>query len=130
MKDEIVKLAKQQNEYMKRRFSTKYSEQNYKMGQQSSLHNFTYALIWIYFILSAVYLGILFVGPKRQKFSYRYKVAMLIILVLFPYLITPIEYFIFRGISYIIHTTIGNVFNRDDYQYLVDYTYMPKFFNY
>ena len=130
MKEEIVKLAKQQNEYMKRRFSTKYSEYNYKVVQQYSLHNFTYALIWIYFILSAVYLGILFVGPKRQKFSYRYKVMMLIILVLFPYVVTPIEYFIFRGISYIIETTIGNVFKRDDYQYLVDYTYMPKFFNY
>jgi hypothetical protein len=130
MKEEIVKLAKQQNEYMKRRFSTKYSEYNYKVVQQYSLHNFTYALIWIYFILSAVYLGILFVGPKRQKFSYRYKVMMLIILVLFPYVVTPIEYFIFRGISYIIETTIGNVFKRDDYQYLVDYTYMPKFFHY
>ena len=128
--EEIVNLAKQQNEYMKRRFSTKYSQYKYKLGQQHFLHNFTYALLWIYFIVAALYLGILLVGPKRQKFSYRYKLFALIIIVLFPYIITPIEYFVIRAITFIIETMVGNVFQRDDYQYLVDYTFMPKFFSY
>jgi hypothetical protein len=127
---EIVNLAKQQNEYVKRRFSTKYSQYKYKLGQQHFLHNFTYALLWIYFIVAAFYLGILLVGPKRQKFSYRYKVVALIIIVLFPYIITPIEYFVIRAITFIIETLVGNVFQRDDYQYLVDYTFMPTFFSY
>ena len=129
-REDVIKLAKNQNEYMARRFSTKYSAYKYKTEQTRFLNNFTYALIWIYFLLAAIYLGIIFVGPKRSEFSYKYKVIALLVIVLFPYLITPIEYFVLRGIAFVIETTVGNVFKRDDHTYIVDYTYLPNFFSY
>ena len=126
----VIELAKQQNEYMRRRFSTKQSQYEYKTGQNRFLNNFTYALLWVYFILAAIYLAIVFVSPKRNQFSYQYKVAVLLILVLYPFVIAPIEYFILRGLTLIMETVIGNVFERDDYEYVVDYTHLPNFFSY
>ena len=60
--NEIKALAKQQNEYMRRRFSTKYSAYNYKVEQTRLLHNVTYGLMWVYFILAAFYLFVLYVS--------------------------------------------------------------------
>ena len=85
--NEIKALAKQQNEYMRRRFTTKYS-------------------------------------------AYNYKVAILLVLVLYPFLITPLEYFVFRAITFVIETIVGNVFTRDDHEYVVEHTYLPGFFSY
>lgn len=129
-KDGPINLAKQQNEYMRRRFSTKQSQYEYKTGQNRFLNNFIYALLWVYFILAAIYLAIVFVSPKRDQFSYQYKVAVLLILVLYPFIITPIEYFILRGLALIVETVVGNVFERDDYEYVMDYTHLPNFFSY
>jgi len=130
VKNKLITLAEQQNKYMQRRFSTKYSQYNYKVEQTQSLHYLTYGLIWIYFILSAFYLGILFVGPKRKLYSYKYKFLILLALVLFPYVITPIEYFFVRLFVFLTETIIGNVYERDDHEYVVDYTYVPNLFSY
>jgi hypothetical protein len=129
-KTKLVELAKQQNDYMRRRFSTKYSQYSYKVGQIQLLHNLTYGLVWIYFILAAFYLGILFVGPNRKLYSYKYKGLILLALVLFPYVITPIEYFFVRLFVFLTETTVGNVYERDDHEYVVDYTYVPNLFSY
>lgn len=130
VKNKLITLAEQQNQYMQRRFSTKYSQYNYKVGQTQSLHYLTYGLIWIYFLLSAFYLGILFVGPKRKLYSYKYKFFILLVLVLFPYVITPIEYFFVRLFVFLTETIIGNVYERDDHEYIIDYTYVPNLFSY
>lgn len=130
VKNKLITLAHQQNQYMQRRFSTKYSQYNYKVGQTQSLHYLTYGLIWIYFLLSAFYLGILFVGPKRKLYSYKYKFFILLVLVLFPYVITPIEYFFVRLFVFLTETIIGNVYERDDHEYIIDYTYVPNLFSY
>ena len=128
--DQIKALAKQQNEYMRRRFSTKYSAYNYKVEQTRILHNVTYGLMWVYFILAAFYLGILFVSPSQQNYGIYYKMAILLVLVLYPFLITPLEYFVFRAITFVIETIVGNVFTRDDHEYVVEHTYLPGFFSY
>jgi len=130
VKNKLITLAEQQNQYMQRRFSTKYSQYNYKVGQTQSLHYLTYGLIWIYFLLSAFYLGILFVGPKRKLYSYKYKFLILLVLVLFPYVITPIEYFFVRLFVFLTETIVGNVYERDDHEYVIDYTYVPNLFSY
>ena len=116
VKNKLITLAHQQNKYMQRRFSTKYSQYNYKVEQTQSLHYLTYGLIWIYFILSAFYLGILFVGPKRKLYSYKYKFLILLALVLFPYVITPIEYFFVRLFVFLTETIIGVGSSRVDLQ--------------
>lgn len=131
VKDAKVKdLAKRQNAAMHKRFSTQYSKYNYKVEQLRRLNGFIYILIWIYFILAAIYLGIILVGPKAAEFSYKYKLAVLILLVLFPYIITPIEMFVLRMITYIIESVVGNVYKRPDYEYVIDQTYIPNLFSY
>jgi hypothetical protein len=127
---EHVTIAKEQNNSLRRKFSTQNSKYNYKIEQLQSLNHFIYVLIWGYFILAAFYLGILFVGPKASTFSNQYKLIVLLVLVLFPYVVTPIEMFIFRFITYIIETVVGNVYKRPDYQYVIDYSYIPNLFSY
>ena len=130
LKQQILDLAKQQNEYMKRKYSTKYSKYNYKVQQTRSLHYYTYAMIWIYFLLASLYLGVLFVGPNRNYYSFSYKFFILLFLVLYPFLITPFEYLIFRAFVFITETIVGNVFTRDDHEYVIDQSYFPDFFAY
>jgi len=111
-------VAKVQNEYMKRRFSTQYSQYNYEVGKLEFLNKIMYPLLMLYFIVAAVYLGIIFIGPNRDKNSYLFKVGALVILILFPFLITPIEYILVRGVLFVFRTFTGNVLEDDDYNYL------------
>ena len=115
---------------MHKRFSTQYSQYNYKVEQLRQLNHFTYLLIWLYFILAAIYLGIIFVGPKAPEFSYQFKLIVLLVLIFYPYVITPIEMFLFRMFTYLIETVVGNVYKRPDYQYVIDYSYIPNLFSY
>jgi hypothetical protein len=124
---DTINLAKTQNEYMKRRFSTQYSQYNYEYVKLQFLNKITYALMLLYFIIAAVYLGIIFIGPNRDKNSFFYKASTLLILILFPFLITPIEYFLFRGLLFVVQTFTGSLFNNDDYGYFIDQTYVPNF---
>jgi hypothetical protein len=125
VEDSIEKIAKIQNEYMKRRFSTKYSQYNYDNSKLQYLNKISFTLLMLYFIIAAVYLGILFVGPGREDVSYFYKLLALIVLVLYPFLITPIEYFSFRAIVFIVETVFGKVFEQDDYEFLIDFSHLP-----
>jgi len=82
--------------------------------------------MFLYFIVAAVYLGIIFVGPNRGKNSFLFKITALLIIILFPYFITPIEYFLFRGVLFVLETFMGDLFGHDDYEYLIDQTYVPN----
>lgn len=127
---DILNLASNQNNAMRRRFSTQYSKVAYKTGQMVYLSNYIFYLIWLYFILSAFYLGVLFVGPKAKTFSPYYKIGVLLALVLFPYLATPVEMFFLKMVTYIIETLIGNVYERPDFEYVIDYNAIPNLFSY
>ena len=125
-----ITLAKRQNDAMRRRYSTQASKHYYKIGQLKSLNGFIYVLIWAYFILAAIYLGRMFVGEDANTYSFFYKMAVLIVLVIFPYVITPIEMFFFRMIAFILEFIVGNIFHRPDYEYVIDYSYIPRIFSY
>jgi len=129
-KDDIINLASNQNNAMRRRFSTKYSQIAYKNGRMVYLSNYIFYSIWLYFILSVAYLGILFIGPRAQTFTAYYKVGVLIVLVLFPYVATPIEMFFLKMFTFIVETLIGNVYERPDYEYVIDYNAVPNLFSY
>lgn len=129
-KSNILKLARNQNKLLSKRFSTKYSKVSYKNGQMKYLSNYIFYLIWLYFILSAFYLGILFIGPRAQTFTSYYKIGVLIMLVIFPYLATPVEMFFLKMFTYIIETLIGNVYERPDFEYVIDYNAVPNIFSY
>ena len=119
-------IAKTQNEYMKRRFSTQYSQYNYEIGKLQFLNKIMYSLMMLYFVIAAVYLGILFIGPNRDKNSFIFKIGVLLAIIFYPFLITPIEYFSFRCVLFVLETLLGNIFTNDDYGYLIDQTYVPN----
>lgn len=128
--NDILNLATNQNNAMRRRFSTKYSQVAYKNGQMVYLSNYIFYAIWLYFILAAAYLAILFIGPRAQTFSPYYKLGVLLVLVLFPYVATPIEMFFLKMCTYVIETVFGNVYERPDYEYIIDYNAIPNIFSY
>jgi len=130
MVPEHLVIAERQNNAMRRRFTTHESAYTYKIGQIKSLNGIIYILIWAYFILAAIYLGILLIGPKSESYSFYYKLCVLIVLVIYPYVITPFLMFIYRLIVFIIESAIGNVFSRPDYQYVIDRSYIPNLFKY
>lgn len=127
---EAIDLAKRQNDALDRQYSTQFSSYQYKIGQIQRLNWFTYLLIWLYFILSTIYLWILFVGNKASSYTPFYKVGVLVGLMVFPFIITPIEMFVLRFITFVIETVVGNVYKRPDYNYVVDQTYVPNLFQY
>ena len=108
-----------QNEYMKRRFSTKYSQYNYEMVQLQFFNSLVYPMLCCYFVLASIYLGILMIGPDKDKISNFYKIIILLIIVLFPIFITPLEYLLYRGTRFVIETVTGNVFENDEYDYSI-----------
>jgi hypothetical protein len=125
---DIEKLSQTQNEYMKQRFSTKYSQYNYDLKEMQTVSRALYALLLLYFIFSAIYLGIIFVGPNRDKTSYVFKGCAVAFLVLFPFCITPVEYYLFRGFRFVVETSLGSVYQKDDYEFLLDTRFLPTFF--
>ena len=126
-KAHLEKIGLIQNEYMKRRFSTKNSQYNYDIVHLRFLNSIAHAMLFFYFFLGAIYLGILFIGQNKDKTSYFYKISVLLIIVGLPFLITPIEYVLFRGTQFVVETVIGKVFEIDDYGYILDQTYVPNF---
>tara|TARA_B110000971_G_scaffold202421_1_gene222162 strand:+ start:315 stop:608 length:294 start_codon:yes stop_codon:yes gene_type:complete len=94
------------------------------------LSSYVFYLIWVYVILSAAYLGIIFIGPRAPRFTSYYKVGVLIVLVLFPYVATPIEMFFLKMLTFIVETVMGNVYERPDFEYLIDYNAVPNLFSY
>ena len=117
----IEKLSQTQNEYMKTRFSTKYSQYNYDIMEMQTLNKVMNILLLLYFITSAIYLGIIFIGPNRDKISYTFKGGVVAMLVLFPVFITPTEYYIYRGIRFAVETSMGSVYQKDDYEFLLNF---------
>jgi hypothetical protein len=128
--EEDKKLASRQNDAMERRFSTQKSKSYYKVNQIQTLNMYIYGLIWIYVILSACYLWMIFIGKNSDQYSTFFKIMALIGIILFPYVITPIEMFIVRMGTFVVETIFGNVYKRPDYQYVVDKSYIPGIFAY
>lgn len=120
-KTDLEKIGLTQNEYMKRRFSTKYSQYTYDIVHLQFLNSIARAMLFFYFLLGAIYLGILFLGQNKDKTSYTYKISALVILLVLPFVITPIEYILFRGTQFIVETVIGKVFEIDDYDYILSF---------
>ena len=123
-------LAKRQNDAMQRRFSTQKSKSHYKVAQIQSINFYIYGLIWIYVILASCYLWAIFIGKNSDQYSTFYKVMILITIILFPYVITPIEMFVARMVTLVVESLFGNVYKRPDYEYVVDKSYVPGIFAY
>lgn len=87
-------------------------------------------LVWIYYLFSALYVWILFFGPNAAKITMYYKIIVILVVALFPYLATPVEMFFLKMGTYLIETIFGKVYERPDYEYIVDYNSVPNLFSY
>jgi hypothetical protein len=128
--ERVIKLATYQNNAMQRRFSTMRSQYTYKTGQLAYLSQFIFYLVLTYYLFSAVYIWILCFGPNAAKFTVYYKVIVALVIVVFPYVAAPVEMFLLRTGTYVIETTVGKVYERPDYEYIIDYNSVPNLFSY
>lgn len=123
--DKLIEIAKKQNAYLEKRFSVQASRIFYKKQQVESLNSVIYVLIWVYFITAGVFLGILFVGPKANLYSSYVKFIVILLVVCYPYIIAPLEMFFVKFFTFIVESSVGNVWTRPDNEYSLDYTYIP-----
>ena len=125
---ELLALARNQNTYMDKRYSTTYSKYKYTVEQTSSLERYTSIFMILYIILGISFLVILVVGPKSKETSLRMKGFVLMALILYPFCISVIEYYLLKCWQFVIYLLTGSVFPYSDYEYIIDYTYIPKLF--
>lgn len=106
----IIQLAQVQNNYVAKRFSTKNSLYRYKNEQLTILTKFANAFMSLYFILAGIYLSIILIDPTHQQVhSYYYKITLLLLLISFPFIITPIEIVTYDVLMYCARFTFGVV---------------------
>jgi hypothetical protein len=120
--DKLIELAKSQNTYLEKQYSTQGSKYLYKTQQIHSLNTAIFYLFWIYFIFSLIYLVMIVL---EKKYSYQWKIIVFLLLIIYPYLIYTIEVFLAKVYTFCVETIIGNVFQRPDNEFNVDYTFMP-----
>lgn len=113
--DDMEKRAKSQNKELEKAYSTKFSKSQYQTEKISAINYYIYYLIWIYACIAVVFIGFLFVGPKSKKTSFYFKLAILLLLIAYPYYITPLQDYIYHFIRFCLDTLHGNVFFYSDY---------------
>lgn len=123
--EKTIALAKRQNDALRKRFSTKYSNWNYQIQQLQQLQKFNSWFIFIYCTLSIMYAGLLIFGENAVKYSWVYKLTVISICIVFPFIISPVEMFFVNLFTFFTKTFFGDVYNRPDYEYGIDYTFVP-----
>lgn len=113
--DDMEKRAKSQNKELEKAYSTKFSKSQYQTEKISAINYYIYYLIWIYACIAVVFIGFLFVGPKSKKTSFYFKLAILLLLIAYPYYITPLQDNIYHFIRFCLDILHGNVFFYSDY---------------
>ena len=126
--DNLISLAQSQNTFLEKRYSTQNSKYLYKTQQISLLHNLTYILIWVYLLVSLIYVVFLFIGPNAKKYSFFFKLIILMTIIHYPYVIYTIEVFLLKVYTFLVETAVGQVFQRPDKEFVIDYTYIPNMF--
>ena len=113
--DDMEKRAKSQNKELEKAYSTKFSKSQYQTEKISAINYYIYYLIWIYACIAVVFIGFLFAGPKSKKTSFYFKLAILALLIAYPYYITQLQDYIYHLIRFCLDTLHGNVFFYSDY---------------
>lgn len=121
----LADLARRQNEYIKKRYSTKDSQYEYKLQQVSSLTNTIHVLFYLYAILSIICIYIIIFGEQFLEFGKYSKIIMILLLFLFPYIMTPIEGAIINFVYFLIKMITGETVDTAEYQYVLDTSYIP-----
>lgn len=126
-------LAKLQNKYLKNYVNTQgttyNTEYEYKVKQKQEVMFFSNILFWIYIVLGLICIMKLLFG-NFSYFSFYKKLFMSILIVLFPFIISPIEMFVYKIFHFLWNLIFGNVNERSSYEYVIDFHYIYKLFKF
>ena len=96
---------------MKNTFSTDESKQMYQSTEVSNLNYVNGILFYIFFFLVILLISILL----KQNVSMTYKIIIVLLVIIYPFVIYPIEYGINNVLLYIWAVINGNVYAMSDY---------------
>lgn len=92
---------------------TEYTKTGYLLEQNRTILNINTYLFWIYISLVIIYAYVLFINGN--KISIYMKCGLLSLFLIYPFIITKVEVFIWQVIKYIYDTMVGNVYASSDY---------------
>ncbi len=114
----LNETVKWQNDILREQQKTQndtYSTDNQKIKYQTVNINFYYAinqiLWWVYYIVALGVLFCLFFG-KTSEYSIIYKRFLAILVILFPYIIIPIESYLYWLLGYFYAVINKSVYNK------------------
>ena len=84
-------LAEEQNKEIEAEFSTKYVGYLYQLERNHLANLYIYWLYWLYGIVAAVFVFFLIRGANAQSITWTMKVVYIILIIMFPFVIVPIE---------------------------------------
>jgi hypothetical protein len=116
----------QQNQYLRdlsNNIHTQYTDKahlqhtkiSYQFEQISVLNQYNYYLFYGYIITSIFLIAFLFVGSKANDTSIGVKIGIIIVVLIFPFIITPFEIVVYNIYQYFLAMLLGNAYVRPDY---------------
>jgi hypothetical protein len=118
-------LAKKQNEYLRKRYSTKDSQYEYELEKLRSMNWYINVLFMVYLVICMICVYVIIVGNNFKDMNKYKKGFFIFLLFLFPYVMTPLEGSLLNLLSYILKTITGETYDKSEYQYVLDSGYLP-----
>ena len=126
MSPSIIDQISKQNKYLfdlSNNIHTQYKDQtqlkntkiSYQFEQISVLNQYNNYLFWGYLITSIFLIAFLFVGSKSNDTSIGVKIGIIIVVLIFPFIITPFEIIVYNIYQYFLAMLLGNAYVRPDY---------------
>jgi hypothetical protein len=99
--------AEKQNHELEAEYSTKYSKYLYQLEKNRSANFYITWLYVLYYFLFFVFTVLLFVGSKSKKINRKMKAVYIIAILVFPYIVVPIELKIKELVIYLYDIILG-----------------------
>lgn len=120
------KQAKTQNRLIEKQIRTKKGIYEYRLKQVSSLNFTINILFWIYVILSIAVFYIIIFSGKFKDYNKYVRYTMVSMVVVYPYVVSPLLAYLLSIFSYILHMITGETYEfTKDYDFIVDASYVP-----
>ena len=103
----IDKTLKQMNE-MASTDNSKYIHENKELQKITFIHNVLFVAYYLTFIVFCFFLF-------KQPMQIFIKIIVVIVVILYPYFIFPLEYWTFNGLYFVFTLITGNVYIKQDF---------------
>jgi len=103
----VNEKIQKQNDELDAAFSTKYTQLIYQEERNKTGRFAIYWVTVVYWVLSFVFVYYLIYGKKAEAIHWKYRLFYKILVVIFPFVIVPIELFIKNGVIMLYQTTMG-----------------------